>query len=603
MRGNTNMNENENINPDPISTPPHSHGGERVLQHKHFLKTPLGIVAISLGSIFVALFLAVGGILAFYRGNYPGTSIDGVSLSGKTIEETQSILEAEFANKEIDQKLKLSVNESDYEIDISELGATFNFEKTAQNLNAIGRTGNVFYRIGEICKTMMGGQDQKCVVEADNAIVREKMDGIIADIGQEVIAPTYKIEGESLIVDRGASGLIIENQVLCDLVIEQLSNGKFLPIEYAAEIVAPPAVDFTAIHSAVSGETRNAMLDLAADPNGNTIAPSQVGASFDIAEAQKALDSSTERMVTIPAKIVQPKITTADLKSRLFSDTLASASSKYNAGLANRTKNVSLAANFMNNTILNPGDVFSFNKAVGPRNYGRGFVDATVFANGTTEDGVGGGICQVSSTLYLATLKADLQIVERRNHSLMVTYVPLGQDATVVYGSIDYKFRNDTDYPIKVVSKASGSTLTISIVGTKTQNKKVELVSTQLSKDPFVVINQDDPSLPAGTTKLKNGGFTGYKTSTYRVVYIDGVEQSRTHENNSSYKRVDKVILVGPAAVSNPVAPEPTPTPTPTPEPTPVPTPTPTPEPTPEPSPTPDPAPNPEPAPEPTPVP
>ena len=158
--------------------------------------------------------------------------------------------------------------------------------------------------------------------------------------------------------------------------------------------------------------------------------------------------------------------------------------------------------------------------------------------------------------LYVATktaaktpeaLRADLEIVERKNHSLYVSYVPLGQDATVAYGAVDYRFKNNTNYPIKVVAYTKGSSLTVSLLGTQTQNKKVEIVTQTLSYDPFQVIYQEDSSLAPGTTQVKNGGYPGYKTVSYRVVYIDGKEVSRTLENNSSYKRVDKVILQGPA--------------------------------------------------------
>ena len=139
----------------------------------------------------------------------------------------------------------------------------------------------------------------------------------------------------------------------------------------------------------------------------------------------------------------------------------------------------------------------------------------------------------------------------------------------MAYGAVDYRFKNNTNYPIKVVAYTKGSSLTVSLLGTQTQNKKVEIVTQTLSHDPFQVIYQGDSSLAPGTTQVKNGGFPGYKTVSYRVVYIDGKEVSRTLENNSSYKRVDKVILQGPA-------PAPQPTPEPTPEPKPEPTPEPT---------------------------
>lgn len=545
------MNENENVQGLPEAP------ASRVMPRQNFFKTPLGIVAICVVGVLLAAVVAVGSVMAFYKGNYPGVAIDGISVGGKSAEETLAILKTEYDGREVDSVLPLNVNGEAHPIEIAQLGAEYDLEKTAEIANSIGRTGSVFTRVGSIFSSVFGGEEISCVVSAESDDVRIKMEEIIAKIGQEVVEPTYKIENEKLIVDRGESGLKIDSGELTGLVQTALEQGNLKPIEYTAEVTAQSPVDFNAILSALSLERRNASLDLSADPKGGVILPSQTGATFDVLEAQKVLDASTEQTVEIPATIETPSITTDDLKSKLFRDTLSSVSTKYNAGLVGRTKNVTLASQFINGTILNPGDTFSYNKEVGPRTYARGFMDATVFANGGTEDGVGGGICQVSSTLYLATLKADLQIVERRCHSLSVAYVPLGQDATVVYGSIDYRFKNNTDYPIKVVSSASGSTHTIKLVGTATQNKKVEMKTTVLSTDPFETITQDDSSLAPDKSTVKTGGYTGYKTATYRIVYVDGVEVSRKLENNSSYKRVDKVILKGPAAP--PVAPPVTP--------------------------------------------
>ena len=212
-----------------------------------------------------------------------------------------------------------------------------------------------------------------------------------------------------------------------------------------------------------------------------------------------------------------------------------------------------------NGVILMPGDVFSYNDSVGPRTYERGFKDATVYVGNSAEDGVGGGICQVSSTIYYAALRADLKIVERYAHSRMVTYVPLGEDATVAWGSKDFKFENNTDFPMKVVTSHKTNNLTVKLYGTQTvANKTVKIETTQLSKTPFEVVYEVDETLAPGTESVKSNGYTGYKTESYRVVYIDGQEVSRTFENKSTYKKYDKVILHNPAAAPiTPVGPAP----------------------------------------------
>lgn len=233
------------------------------------------------------------------------------------------------------------------------------------------------------------------------------------------------------------------------------------------------------------------------------------------------------------------------LQRSLFRDVLTEQKTTLNINLAARTSNVKLAASLVNGTILNPGDEFSYNKIVGPRTYERGFKDALIFQQGEIVDGTGGGICQVSSTLYMATLYSDLEVVERRNHRFTVTYTKLGEDATVVYGSTDYRFKNNTKYPIKIFTSVTGSTLKVTFLGTKTSEKTVKLQTNILQQTPYAKKTIEDPTLEYGKTKVKTEGHTGYKTETYRVVYENGVEVGRTLENKSTYTKLDHVVLVG----------------------------------------------------------
>ena len=499
--------------------------------------------------VVVCAFL--GAALVGYQDIYPGVTIDGLEVGKMNREQVLTLLQQEYADKQQALgQVSIVVNGEQHDLDISNMGAAYNLEQTADNACAYGRTGNIFHRAGQVAAAFFGGADIKTAVNVDPQIVESQMEGVAAQVSQQVEQPSYALEGDTLIIDRGQAGYEVDKQQLSQLVLERLTQGSSEPIEYTAPVVEPDPVNLQAIHDEIAGEMHNAYLDLASDPTGNTIAPSQAGADFDIQQVQAILDGSDQRVVEAPVQFVAPQITTEDLQSKLFRDTLGSCTTRFNAGLVGRTTNVKLAASHINGTILNPGDVFSYNDVVGPRTYATGFKDATVFANGGAEDGVGGGICQVSSTLYVATLKADMEIVERRNHSLCVSYVTVGHDATVAYGAVDFRFRNNTDYPIKVVAGTSGSSLTVSLLGTQTQDKRVEIVTQTLSSDPFQTVYEDDPSLAPGQTKTKSGGYPGYKTVSYRVVYVDGKEVSRTLENNSTYKRVDKVILRGPEKVA-----------------------------------------------------
>ncbi len=160
---------------------------------------------------------------------------------------------------------------------------------------------------------------------------------------------------------------------------------------------------------------------------------------------------------------------------------------------------------------------------------------------------VGGGVCQPSSTLYLATLNSNLEIVERYAHRYVPAYIGKGMDATVSWGGPDYKFRNNTDYPIKIEAVYEKGYLTMNIYGTKTDDITVKMVYEPISSTPFEVVYEDDPTLAPGEERVKVTPYTGYKGRTYRNLYDgNGKLISSTYEATSDYKVRNRVILRGP---------------------------------------------------------
>lgn len=163
-------------------------------------------------------------------------------------------------------------------------------------------------------------------------------------------------------------------------------------------------------------------------------------------------------------------------------------------------------------------------------------------------DEIGGGVCQPSSTLYLACLRANLEITERYAHRYVPAYIPWGMDATVSWGGPDYKFTNNTNYPIKIVTSYSGGYLTVKILGTNADGITAKITNETLSTTPWETVYEDDPTLPAGTEKVKTTPYTGYKVRTYRNLYdANGKLISSTYEATSDYKVRNKVIARGPA--------------------------------------------------------
>ena len=204
-----------------------------------------------------------------------------------------------------------------------------------------------------------------------------------------------------------------------------------------------------------------------------------------------------------------------------------------------------------------PGESLSFNGTVGRRTERAGFKLAGVYKAGKHDVGIGGGICQVSTTLYNASLFANLKIRQRSNHSLPVAYVPLGRDATVDYGSLDLVVENDTDAPMGVVNTYRPGRLTFRILGKKDPSLKVKVVQEGGRSWGMPVKTVVDRRLPAGARRIVEPGSSGHSVSTYRLVYRNGKLVERQALGRSSYGGGTRVVAVGPAAPPRPKAPAP----------------------------------------------
>jgi len=272
-----------------------------------------------------------------------------------------------------------------------------------------------------------------------------------------------------------------------------------------------------------------------------------VGIDFDPVQAQERFDVMNEGdTVHIPLAVTTPDMTQSKLRGLLFADVLGECSTNI-GGTEYRLNNVQVAAKAMDGTILMPGEVFSYNNTLGARTTVNGYLPAPAYIGGKTVDDVGGGICQNSSTLYMAVLRANLEIVERKNHMYTVGYVPDGLDATVAYNAIDFRFRNSTDYPIRVEAKVSGRTMLVKLHGTDTEHVTVKMETKTLSTTPYTVTYKPDSSVAVGKTVVDTTAYTGRKVQVFRCVYDSrGNLISRTQESMNNYRHRDKVILYNP---------------------------------------------------------
>jgi len=231
-------------------------------------------------------------------------------------------------------------------------------------------------------------------------------------------------------------------------------------------------------------------------------------------------------------------------------DTLSQTFTPLLKTMPNRISNINRACEMINEKTLLPGEIFSFNRVVGERCEERGFKPAPTFLNGKVVDTVGGGICQVSSTLYYACLLANLEIVSRTNHSMSADYTKPGLDATASWDDIDYSFRNNTANPVKILAWMDKTGVYAVIEGTKIDNNTVEIEIDILSTTPYQTIYRDNPELEPGQTIITQEPHTGYVVQTYRVIKNENGEAlSRKPEAKSSYSKLDEIIECGPFKV------------------------------------------------------
>lgn len=290
---------------------------------------------------------------------------------------------------------------------------------------------------------------------------------------------------------------------------------------------------------------RNAALSL----TGGDIIPQETGRKVEVDELRttllQALRNPETVNMAIPVSTVYPDVTSADIVQSGIKERLGFFSTEFDQKDVNRTANIKLAVRRINGHMLYPGQIFSFNEVVGPRDAAHGFKEAMEIIDGEFVPGIGGGICQVSSTLYNAMLLANLAVVERSNHSKPLGYVGMGRDATVAYGVIDFQFRNTLSFPVMIMAETDGNKIMIGLFGQERSVNSVEILAADRRIIPPETVRQEDRNLYAGETKLEKKGKPGYEVTTIRVVRFQGKEIKREILSKDRYLPENTVIRVG----------------------------------------------------------
>lgn len=477
---------------------------------------------------------------------FSGISVQGIDVSNLTIDEAKRKVSSIIGNH-ISEEISLQHNDFQTVILPEQFGVSFDVDSAVEQAYSIGKSDSLIKNNYTILSLLLKNYNISPSINYDEDLLNSLIDSINAQLPDRVVNPGYSIDGTNLVITSGKDGILISSSDLKDEILSFLNDisSKNETINIPVNNVGAEPINLDVIYKDIF----KLPVDASYTTNPYVVYPSSNGLDFAISmEDAKAIISNQQDEYTIPLKITYPNVTTNQIGNEAFPDLLSQFSTSFTSSGYNRSNNIILSSAKLNGLVLMPGEEFSYNQAVGQRTKAAGFREAGAYSNGKVVQEVGGGICQVSSTLYNAVLYANLEIVERTNHYFNPGYVKAGLDATVSWGGPDFRFKNNRNYPIRIVTDTSGKKLKVYIYGLKTDDDcTVVLDPRYISTVPYKTTYQSDSSLATGETRVISSGSNGCKTATYKYVYDkNGTLISSECISRDTYSPHNKVVAVGP---------------------------------------------------------
>lgn len=526
---------------------------------------PIAIAIIMIIAIFCSTIFAIVNINN--EKIISGVSISGIDVSGLSKEEAKEKINNIYEEK---KEKEIGIQYQDYETTLNPtlMEVNYEIEKAVEEAYCLGKGDNIFINNYNILFTLIGKKNVNVNMALNEDVAKQTIEDIGVNLPGVIIDSSYAIEEDELVITKGKAGIAINIEELLRKVknnLQDVNSGEDY-IEIPVEQKEPEPIDIDKIHEEVYTEAKDAYYT----KNPFTIYPEVEGIDFDVEAARELLKEEKEEYV-IKLTITKPKVTIDQIGSEAFPDRISTFTTRYDVSDTNRTTNLVIACQKINGKVVLAGETFSYNKALGPRTLAAGYRNGKVYEGGEVVDGIGGGICQISSTLYNTVLMANLETVERRNHQFVTSYLPAGRDATVVYGMTDFKFKNTRKYPVKIVASAKNGIATVSIYGIKEENEYTFSFKTKtIASIPFTTKYEEDGTLPAGKEKVRQKGANGLKTETYITKMLNGKVISTTLLSRDTYDAMARIVVRGgkggEQTTPNPTPVTPAPS-TPTPEP------------------------------------
>ena len=464
----------------------------------------------------------------------PGTTILGVDVGGMTREEASEALSSVYR-----ADMTLSLYDSEYPISSADAVESFDADGAAGALVEDPRLFDINdWLVLDTEAIRQMAANYAALLQRDPVETGVQISGEMPTLEPEETEPECQI----LTITKGQPATSVDSEVLYQAIVRGYQSGVLF-VEASVAVGTVEEADLAQIYDQYYIAPVDAVMDMETfEVSGGTY-----GYEFDLEAAQAAVDgASYGETIEIPFYRTAPEISAESLRSLLFRDVLASCSTEHTDEY-NRNVNLRLACEALNGTVLYPGEEFSYNKTLGERTTEKGYLPAGSYVVGATIDTVGGGICQPSSTLYYCCLLADQEITLRDCHMYAVSYLPLGIDATINWGSFDYCFRNNTNYPIRIEAWMSDGYVHIQLIGTDEKDYYVEMENYVDRVIPYETVYEElYADNPEGYEDgdVITSGYTGYEVYTYRCKYDKETGEliSREYEDWSEYWARDEVI-------------------------------------------------------------
>ena len=515
--------------------------------------------AVLLVSIVLVVFFSVGGTTNDPYGNriLNNVMVAGVNVGGMTRSEAVTAVKRATANTFTKQDMVVQFSEETLALSPKKTGAKLDVSAAVDAAFSYGRTGTQSEQKKDFQDSLTGNHTIGLLpyLELDKEYIQQELNEYAGQYAGEFTQSGYTLEGEkpdlsaegfdenapcqTLVLTLGTPGFGLDIQELYAKILDAYSMNVFLvEVGDVPENAEPDPLDLDAIYA----ELYVAPVDSSIDPNTYEIVAGTYGYGFDLEKA-KALLAGCQYGDTL--RVSMEYIAPAEAEDILFRDVLGSCETPHTSN-ENRNTNLRIVCQTLNGMILEPGETFSYNEALGQRTAEKGYKMAPAYSGQDLKDSLGGGICQGSSTLYYCALLADMQIVERVNHGFPASYIDLGMDATVSWGSPDLKFKNTSEFPVKIQAEVSDGYMKMKILGTDTRDYyvKMEYEITGTS-EPQIIYEEHKPGEGYTDGQVLQSGISAVYVKSYKLKYDKetGKLISKDFETRSHYQSKNEIVV------------------------------------------------------------